>query len=195
MERKSKKQITLIVLGAILIVASLVMVICIPLLQNSREKEAKITVSLLKELMPPIHSGAYDDRINIDMPSMELNGNNFSGILELPKHSVTLPVGSEWNEDKLPNYPHRYTGSIYNGSLVVGGSGNKGQFDFMKTITEGDSVFFTDTTGASYPFTVQSIKVKSDISQNDFSENNGIILFAKDSLNSDYTIVYCKKSN
>ena len=195
MEKKSKKQLILIVLGVFLIVASIVTVISIPILQNRREKEAKETVSLLKELIPQIHRGAYDDRINIDMPAMEINGNNYSGIIELPKHSVSLPVGAEWNTDAIPHYPHRYSGSVYNGSLVIGGSGNKGQFDFMKTISIGDAVFFTDMTGASYSFTVFDIKVKNNISTDDFSENYGIVLFAKDSLKDEFTIVYCEKSS
>ncbi len=190
---KSKLKLSLTILGSILVVFSIITVFSIPLIQDHNAKEAKNIVSKLKSLIPETTAGAYDDRINTTMPSVELNGENFSGILEIPILSVSLPVCSTWDKSSLSHFPHRYKGSVYDGSLIVGGSGNVGQFDFMKTISIGFDVFLTDMTGACYSFTVSHISIKKEISDDDLKASDGLILFAKNPINSEYTIVFCEK--
>ena len=190
---KAKIKLCITILGFLLVVFSIITAFSIPLIQNHREKEANIIASNLKSLIPEITMGSYDDRINLAMPSIEFNGENFCGVIEIPSLSVSLPVCSSWDKSSVSKFPHRYTGSIYDGSLVIGGSGNNGQFDFMKTISIGYDVFLTDMMGACYSFTVSDISTNNEISADDLKANNGLVLFAKNPINSEYTVVFCKK--
>ena len=80
--KSSKKQLLIALIGAFLVVSAIVTAVCIPIMQNHRIKQAQKTVSRLKELMPKIHQGSYDDRINVAMPSVELDGESFIGIID-----------------------------------------------------------------------------------------------------------------
>ncbi|MBQ8287930.1 MAG: hypothetical protein IJX76_04065 [Clostridia bacterium] len=88
---------------------------------------------------------------------VEVDGLNFCGIIEIPEYNRELPVYASWESDRVSHYPCRYTGSIYQNGLVIGGSDNSGQLDFMKRIVNDDTVCFTDMTGLRCSYTVTSI--------------------------------------
>lgn len=137
-----------------------------------------------------------DDRIDVTMPMTEVDGLNFAGIIELPAYEALLPVYGTWDKNKVSDFPCRYMGSMYDGSLIIGGSDNVGQFDFMKVITDGDFVYVTDMTGARYAYVVTEIKKSKDAStDNLISKNADLVLFARNTYAFDYTIVRCVMQN
>ena len=193
MKKKKILKNALTVIGILLILISAFLALYLPISQNQNAKKAKEIYSDLKGLMPEIQNGTLDDRINVSMSASELNGENFIGIIEIPLYETTLPIGMEWDKNNVSKYPHKFKGSIYDGSLIIGGSGNKGQFDFMKNITETDSVYFTDVTGMRYSYKVSKIEVVKDVTAEDLSSKDAdLVLFAKDTWGSKYTVVSCK---
>jgi len=155
-------------------------------------RDARETACELYSVMPGIKQAVPDDRVNLVMPIWEVDGVNFIGTVELPVYDTILPIAGAWNGGKVGRYPHRFTGSIYDGSLVVGGSDAEGQFDFMKLITGGDRVTVTDMTGLRFTCTVGEIEHTGDVSAGNLTSGEwDLVLFARNSMGFDYTVVRC----
>ena len=191
---KSKKLTTIIMIaGTFLIVSAIAFVMFSVIMENKNANRAKEITKELLEVMPDVSDSVFDDRINTRMSSLEIDGTDFIGILEVPLYSSKLPVCSKWSKWDVSKYPCRYMGSIYEEKLIIGGSDKKGQLSFMENITEGDSVFFTDVTGARYSYSVSKIKKTKNVSLESLSSFEAdIVFFAKDSFGSEYTIVGCE---
>lgn len=196
MKRKQGNILTLllIVIGVLLVSAAVVSVVVSKVSEkNARENAAEIAAELY-EIMPDVKDGSFDDRVNMAMPMIELDGENFAGILEIPRYNTCLPVCCTWSKSKLASYPCRYMGSLYDGSLIIGGSGNPGQFDFMKTVSVYDTVYVTDVTGACYSYEVTDIKiVSSAVTENLTDSEAQLVLFARDAYSDNYTVLSCKR--
>ncbi|MBE6638836.1 MAG: hypothetical protein E7616_05205 [Ruminococcaceae bacterium] len=191
------KRLTLIllVLGVLLIAGAAGYFVWMRYSISQNAKYAKKTVETLYTLMPEVSSGALDDRQNAAMSAIEVNGNSFVGIIEVPAYESKLPIYAKWDGEKTVCFPCRYLGSLYNGTLIIGGSDNDGQLDFIGEISIGQTVYITDTLGVRYAYSVSSIRRVKDVStENLCKEKTALTIFAKNSLDFDYTVVYCDVS-
>ncbi len=191
-----KHKITLadigIVVGILLVVASVAILIFSSVGRQTAAQDAKKIVTELRTLMPEVHTAVSDDRINMTMPAMEIDSESFCGILEVPKYSTELPVHETWQKSRVGNYPCKYTGSLYDGSLIIGGIDYDGQLDFAKKIQNDDTVFFTDMVGGRYAYTVTDIRRSKDVSTEYLTSIDAdLVLFIKNSLSLDYTVIRC----
>lgn len=180
-------------LGVLLIIGALSLLVISRINIPKNEKNAKEIIDEMYALMPDIKNVYPDGKGDTVMPSMELDGNDFSGIINIPLYNTELPVCNEWDKNNVGKYPHRFTGSIYDNSLIIGGSDNIGQFDFMKNISVGDNVHFTDTMGGRFSYVVSSIRITDDVSLDSLSNDDAdLTFFARNSYGFDYTVVRCK---
>ena len=97
------------------------------------------------------------------MPVLQLEGEDFCGLLEVPSYGVSLPVGGEWEEGRVSVYPRRFWGSVYDRSMVIGGSGRNGQLDFCAKLDLGDTLRFTDMEGTRFSYEAVRIDRKKQI--------------------------------
>ena len=189
-KRTGKTGNLLMTLGILLVAAAMSLVIFTVLSEKRAAERANVIVSELYELMPRIKQGVSDDRENVMMPMLELDSESFVGIIEVPLYNVKLPVGGAWDPSEYAKYPLRFTGSLYNGSLVIGGYESSGQLGFLESITLTDEVYFTDVMGCRYGYEVAEVYITSDISAESFSRRDSdLVIFAKDPYKSEYTIV------
>lgn len=194
-KKKQNKKLTLILMitGIVLIALS---VAAFLISEISCEKAKKNALSITKEisdLIPEITDTVPDKRENPAMASLEISGESFIGIIEVPAYDSALPVCSIWDFSKVSAYPCRYTGSIYSDMLIIGGSDNEGQFDFIDEISNFDEVLFIDVSGQRYTYTVTDIRNTKDVStENLTSREADLVLFAKNTYSLDYTVVRCK---
>ncbi|MBE6617074.1 MAG: sortase [Ruminococcaceae bacterium] len=194
MKRSAKLTRALLMIGVAFIVAA-VLITVVPMISQkiARSKNTEI-LGQMYSLIPQVRAGSVDDRIDMDMPSLEIDGMNFVGIIEVPKHSVHLPVYSSWDGGKVSRFPCRYTGSIYDGSLIIGGSDGAGQFDFSKTISIGDTVSVTDMTGARYSYRVAWVEITDDVSRENLASLDAeLVLFMRSSTSIKYTVIMCDR--
>lgn len=193
MKRKNKIfTAVLLFAGIALIVLSCAFYIIFQIsLERSKENAQKITDEL-SLLMPEIVDAAPELRQNTAMPSLEISKENFIGILDVPSYSSTLPVCDSWNSSKVSKYPCRYTGSVFSDMLIIGGSDNEGQLDFIDEISNYDEVTFTDVSGMRYTYTVTDIRKTKDVStENLTSKDADLVIFAKNTYSLDYTVIRC----
>lgn len=196
MKKKKNKKLTrlIMVLGILLIAASAVTVVFTQTAQKSAAEEARQTAEYLLTLMPEIQAGAPDGRTDTQMPVIELEGTDFAGVVEVPVYDTMLPMGNTWSRHSVSKHPCRFSGSPYDSSLILGGSGNQGQFDFMKWITGGDLVTVTDMTGLRFSYLVSDVlKTKDVSSENLLSMDADLVLFAGNGFSADYTVVLCHR--
>ena len=93
-----------------------------------------------------------------DMPTVEIDGWDYIGTLSIPSLGLELPVKSEWSYDGLYTSPCRYTGSAYQGGLVILAHNYTSHFGTLKYLSPGDDVSFTDVDGNVFSYRVTDVE-------------------------------------
>lgn len=94
-----------------------------------------------------------------EMPTIEIDGNQYIGYLEMPTIEIKLPVMSDWSYDQLKIAPCRYWGSVYDDTMVILGHNFRRHFHKIKQLEIGDPVQFIDTDGNIYAYKVAALEV------------------------------------
>ena len=106
-----------------------------------------------KELGPE-----YKKNPEMEMPTVEVNGQECVGMIEIPALGLKLPVISEWSDAKLKKAPCRYSGSAYLKNMIIAGHNYRTHFSGIKRLNPGDSVVFTDADGNIFSYEVAEIE-------------------------------------
>ena len=93
------------------------------------------------------------------MPSAEIDGRLYIGIISIPRLDLRLPVTSDWSYEKLKYTPCLFSGSIYEGNAVIAAHNNKSHFRRISELSQGDTVIFTDLEGNRFIYGVSSSEV------------------------------------
>ena len=94
----------------------------------------------------------------MEMPTVEVDGNFYIGILEIHALELSLPVISEWNDTRLKQAPCRYKGSVYLDNLIIAGHNYKKHFGGLKNLQIGDTITFTDMDEHCFSYTVTAVE-------------------------------------
>ncbi|MDO4490538.1 MAG: sortase [Lachnospiraceae bacterium] len=122
----------------------------------------------------------YPDR---DMPSLSVNSLGYIGWIFIPSLSLRLPVQENWNYDLLTVSPARYSGSVYQDNMIIGGHSYITHFRGLRTISPGAKVTFFDTEGYSYQYEVAYTMV--------LNPNQGVVLSDEENEDWDLTLFTC----
>lgn len=98
---------------------------------------------------------------DMEMPTVQLDGYEYIGILRIQALSLELPVMSEWSYRALKIAPCRYAGSAYSGDLVIAAHNYSSHFGRIKGLSSGDELSFTDVDGNVFYYTVAEIETLS----------------------------------
>lgn len=157
---------------------------------NTSEQQAQNYVQLLRTLIPEPQNAVPEQRRDNTMSVLSLEGTDFVGIIEMPQYQSALPVGANWGQ--TAQYPCRFNGSVYDKTLQIGATSQKGQYDFFAEISVGDSVYFTDVEGNRYAFEVTALQYEKHIDQASLHQQQAAMtLFIKNLYAFEYLIVYC----
>lgn len=94
----------------------------------------------------------------LKMPSVEVDGNHYIGILQLPKFGLELPVMESWSYPKLRRAPCRYTGSVHTKDLIIAAHNYSSHFGQIKNLVPGDEVILWDVNGIAYQYEVVELE-------------------------------------
>ena len=89
-----------------------------------------------------------------DMKSVDVNGQSFIGILEIPAIDIKLPIQTEWSSENAKTSPCRYKGSVYENDLIVAGHNYQRHCGKLGNLVSGDSIIVTDVDGRKYYYEV-----------------------------------------
>ena len=192
MKNKTKNIILKIcvISGACLLVGAIVMLISWQWGISYYAKQAQTYVKTIKNIIPTPQNAALEEKGNNTMPTLAVDGTDFVGIIEIPRYNSTLPVGANWGQ--TTKYPCCFSGSIYNGSLKIGATTQKGQYDFYTSLSVGDTVKFTDMQGNCYNFVVTNLKYTNNANKTTLNRTDApLTLFIKNVYSLEYLIVSC----
>lgn len=94
-----------------------------------------------------------------EMPTENVKGNQYIGILEFSERDLCLPVMSEWSYGRLRIAPCRYTGSVYSKDIVICGHNYSRHFGTLKNLKQGEKVCFTDVNGNLFRYSVMRTEI------------------------------------
>lgn len=81
------------------------------------------------------------------MPTMEIDGAPYVGLLSIPSVSLELPVAAQWSEEQLQTGPCAYCGSYYSDDLTVIGHNYRSQFRPLLDLPIGTELLLTTVNG------------------------------------------------
>lgn len=185
----------MMIAGAALLIAAALLIFRYHVEKQKNTVDTAAICEKIESILPERTAGVIEEREDTEMPALELDGRDYAGILELSSLSVKLPVAASWEEQDTAYRPAVFTGSAYDGSLVVGGRYESGNFDFVDSLNTGETVTFTDMTGTYFSYTVTRITHTKQVDQDtirDDAEENGddLTLFVKKS--GTFLVVHCK---
>jgi len=153
-------------------------------------EKAEYYVNTLRTLIPEPQGAIPEERRDNTMSTLSIDGIDFVGLLEIPCYGFVLPVCGDW--ETPDQYPCQFDGSIYNRTMQIGGTSQKGQFDFYREISVGDVVYFTDMEGNRYAYAVKDIQYEKSANQTALQKkDSALTLFIKNIYALDYIIIFC----
>ena len=125
---------------------------------RAEEESAEAVAQLVEEIIGNKESEDtsklnYQEFPEKEMPTAEIDGYRYIGILEIPQLDLTLPVmAAEWNYDKLSKAPCLYSGSVYQDNAVIVAHNYVSHFGNLTRLSVGDEVYFTDVDGNTFTY-------------------------------------------
>ena len=154
------------------------------------KQKTGIYVETIRALIPNPQGAFPEERRDNIMPILSVDGTDFVGILEMPRYELALPVCAAWGS--LTKYPCQFGGSIYDGTIKIGATSQKGQYDFYREICVGDTVLFTDMEGNCYTYAVKNLRYEKHADQTALDqEDSDMTLFIKNVYDFEYLIISC----
>lgn len=94
-----------------------------------------------------------------EMPTVEIDGYDYIGYLDIPSLELSLPVMSEWSYPQLKIAPCRYAGSVYLDDMILAAHNYDRHFGRLKNLEGGELVQFTDVDGNVFDFSVTELEL------------------------------------
>lgn len=181
----------LLILGVALVLAGLILVLVSTLPRQLWHKQAQQLAQQIEAALPEKVPGIPETFVKKDMPALGLQGADFIGLVEIPAYGIKLPLCGSWQPGKINRFPCRFTGTVYDSSLIIGGSHQ--QLSCLKKVGHGDVVTVTDLQGAVYTYRVSGIR-RTDNARIETLERDeaNLVLFIRDLYTMEYIIVACK---
>ena len=147
-----KSGVILISLGAVLILAALLLL----LYNRSEDRRAgQEAESLLEDVRSSMAANADPDPQ--EEPVEEITY-DYAGVIAIPNLSLELPVIDQWSYARLKVAPCRQSGAAADGDLVIAAHNYKSHFGYLDRLQPGASVIFTDMEGTVYRYVVEEIR-------------------------------------
>lgn len=155
-----------------------------------------LTAQIEEEKKAVSNENNSDEELNYIMPTVNIDGYDYIGYVEIPKIGIKLPVMSDWDYDRLKIAPCRNFGSVNTNDLVIAGHNYTVHFGKLDNLTEGDAVIFTDVNGKVYSYAVQKLDTVSaeDV---DAVQNSGydLVLYTCTLSGKERTSVFCNRTD
>ena len=169
---RHRKQGTWLLLGGLLLMAAALFLTCFNLWDEHRAEvqAAGVLEELRAEIpVPEERPEAEEPGEEVipdylldpgrEMPAVEIGGEDYIGMLEVPALGLELPMMGEWSYPRLRKAPCRYRGSAYQGELIIAAHNYRSHFGGLKSLAPGDEVRFTDMDGNVFRYTVAETEV------------------------------------
>lgn len=100
----------------------------------------------------------------MNMPKLEIEGDDYIGTLFFDDEGLILPVMSDFSMGGLMKAPCRYKGSIYTDNIIIGGRNYESGFGRLEELALGGTVRFIDTDGNEFFYIIDR---QDNLNEND----------------------------
>lgn len=188
-----KVSLICVILGIALLLGGVVVLVSMEVSASHSPRDTQQLLEKVQALIPQPVSKVPQERGNNAMAARQIDGINVGGILEFPKYGRTLPVASGWDTSLVESLPCRFTGSIYDRSLIIGAVDGEGQISFAASMDAGDVIYLTDMEGGRYAYRVTAIHhAKHATLEKLQSGDYALTIFVKDSKTAEYLLIRCQ---
>lgn len=158
---RNKRGKILMVGGVLLIVGALSLTVYnIGEEQHAEQHSSSVVQVLEEQIVPePAPLNAVFGTGASEAQTIQVDGENYIGVLEIPSLDLSLPVQQEWSYSRLKSAPCRYAGSFLDDSMVIAGHNYRRHFGGLRNLQVGDSISFTAADGTAYAYIVNEIQV------------------------------------
>ena len=148
-------------IGTIFVIFGLVLIcsaLSLFLYNNYQEQQSyKETENILSALE---NSELNNNETNdTDEVTIDINGYEYIGFIEIPKIEIKLPVLSEWDYARLKIAPCRQFGSINTDDIVIAAHNYKKHFGNLSSLNIGDEIILTDTSKKEHLYSVERVEI------------------------------------
>ena len=156
---KNKIGKALIGIGVFLILAAFILVLYNFYREYNAKKKVEKYLPKLEKIIKD-HSGGNNNADNEkSSKTMKIDGMNFLGILSVPSKNLELPILADYSYELLDTAPCRYCGSYDSDDLVIGVHNYRSHFSKLKSIKNGEEIFFTSFDGTVYMYSVLRVEI------------------------------------
>ena len=179
-----------ILIGVCLLVVAVIVPVLWQLCIHSYSVKSASYVNSIKSRIPEPEGAVLEERRDNSMPVLSVDNVDFAGIIEMSGYDASFPVCDDWGS--VTEFPCRFSGSIYDRSIIIGATSQKGQFDFYRDISVGDDLSFTDMEGNCFSYAVKSLRYEKNADRDAMTrEDADLTLFIKNTYGFEYLIVFC----
>lgn len=171
---KNKRGTLLMSIGALLIAGALFLLVFNHMQEKQAERIAAGTVRVLtQEIIPKLPDTAEDTQTTAtQIQSVNVEGEDYIGVLDIPSLGLSLPVMDNWNYPKLRKAPCRYSGSFLSNDMIIAGHNYKRHFGQLSRLNQGDMITYTDVDGFVYTYLVADIETLAGTDVNGMKSGN-----------------------
>lgn len=168
---KSKIGISLIVIGVILTLVSLLINIHNGYEEYIAGKKSSDVINIIKNNIN--NDLDIDDNKQLvnneytDMKTVNIGGYDYIGSIVIPTLNLELPIMDQYDYERLKIAPCLYYGSIYTNDLIICAHSYKTHFGYIGNLEQGDNIIISDIDGNNYIYEVLEIEI---LSADDVSE-------------------------
>lgn len=154
--KKNTNGLLFITIGLLLIAIALILVLYNIWDADRAKKASDHIVEELEKKITDAQEEFFENDVNQEMPIVEIDGQAYIGIIEIPSLNLSLPVMEEWDYERLKISPCRYSGSYFTDDLVICGHNYAKHFSPIKWIDIGSDVYFTTVDRQVYHYQVSN---------------------------------------
>lgn len=194
---KNKIGKALIGIGVFLILAAFILVLYNFYREYNAKKKVEKYLPKLEKIIKD-HSGGNNNADNEkSSKTMNIDGMNFLGILSVPSKNLELPILADYSYELLDTAPCRYSGSYDSDDLVIGGHNYRSHFSKLKSIKNGEEIFFTSFNGTVYKYSVLRVEILEpaqieDLINKQITDDWDLTLFTCTSSGAARCVIRCK---
>ena len=145
-------------IAILLLVSSVVTVVAVEIKRHGNASGSEEILGKLNDVIGRTNACIVDSEDKRKIPHYALNGTDYCGVLYCFSSDREYPVIAPVSKDITISSGYVYSGSPYNGSLVIMGNATERCFDFADTVDENDAFLFTDMLGNQFSYEVISVK-------------------------------------
>ena len=149
---KNKKWIILIIIGIIFICLAFSLLVYNKYVDNKAGIESKAALQKIQKNLATQKKLIKTNTINID-------GHEYIGIINIPSLELELPVMSKCTEQNMKTSPCRYYGSLETNDLVICAHSYKNLFRYIKNLKSKDILIYTDLSNNVYIYEVELVEI------------------------------------